>query len=610
VTLYLKDDAAEYVEQEKIRNLVKKYSEFINYPIKLYLSKDVREEVEVEEEKKEEKKDEDNAEEEKKDVEIEDQEEKDAADEPKEKKTKTVTKTVWEWDVINEIKAIWMREKADIEESEYDSFYKTISKDHQDPLAVTHFSAEGEIEFKSILYIPKEAPYDLFENYYGKSSALKLYVRRVLIAEEFEELMPRYLNFIKGIVDSDDLPLNVSREQLQQMKMIKVMSKKLVRKAIDMIRQLAEDDEEEEEDDDENNEEGEGKEKKEGEEEKEEDAEGKETEEKKEDEEEEDKYEKFWKHFGKNIKLGVIEDSSNRNKLAKLLRFHSTADPEKLTSLDDYISRMKSDQDTILYLPGDSKDAILRSPILKKYVSKGYEVLLMHDPIDEFCTQHLTEYEKRKVKSVAKDDLNLIDNDDEQAKKKLQKLKEMYKPLTDWWKKFLGKDVEKVVISNKLVDDPLFILTSQYGFSATMEKVNKAQAFQNQDKAANYMLAKKTLELNPHHSTMKTLLEKVKESVDGKLDDQTEDLAKLMFNMALLNSGFNIDDPQDLTNPLQRLINVGFGLDREQKIEEIEVEIDEEPEEPKEEETVPVEEEELKLDDIETENIEEVEEEI
>jgi len=610
VTLYLKDDAAEYVEQEKIRNLVKKYSEFINYPIKLYLSKDVREEVEVEEEKKEEKKDEDNAEEEKKDVEIEDQEEKDAADEPKEKKTKTVTKTVWEWDVINEIKAIWMREKADIEESEYDSFYKTISKDHQDPLAVTHFSAEGEIEFKSILYIPKEAPYDLFENYYGKSSALKLYVRRVLIAEEFEELMPRYLNFIKGIVDSDDLPLNVSREQLQQMKMIKVMSKKLVRKAIDMIRHLAEDDEEEEEDDDENNEEGEGKEKKEGEEEKEEDAEGKETEEKKEDEEEEDKYEKFWKHFGKNIKLGVIEDSSNRNKLAKLLRFHSTADPEKLTSLDDYISRMKSDQDTILYLPGDSKDAILRSPILKKYVSKGYEVLLMHDPIDEFCTQHLTEYEKRKVKSVAKDDLNLIDNDDEQAKKKLQKLKEMYKPLTDWWKKFLGKDVEKVVISNKLVDDPLFILTSQYGFSATMEKVNKAQAFQNQDKAANYMLAKKTLELNPHHSTMKTLLEKVKESVDGKLDDQTEDLAKLMFNMALLNSGFNIDDPQDLTNPLQRLINVGFGLDREQKIEEIEVEIDEEPEEPKEEETVPVEEEELKLDDIETENIEEVEEEI
>lgn len=257
-------------------------------------------------------------------------------------------------------------------------------------------------------------------------------------------------------------------------------------------------------------------------------------------------------------------------------RFHSTKDPDALTSLDEYISRMKADQDTILYLPGDSQEQILKSPILKKYVKQGYEVLLLSDPIDEFCTQHLSEYEKRKVKSIAKDDVSLIDNEDETAKKKLQKLKEMYKPLTDWWKKFLGKDVEKVVISNKLDDDPLFILTSQYGFSATMEKVNRAQAFQNQDKAASYMLAKKTLELNPHHSTMKSMLEKVKESVDGKLDEATEDLATLMFNMGMLNSGFNIDNPSELTGPLQKLINVGFGLDRDQPVEEIEVEIEEE----------------------------------
>ena len=240
---------------------------------------------------------------------------------------------------------------------------------------------------------------------------------------------------------------------------------------------------------------------------------------------------------------------------------------------------MKDDQDTILYLPGDSKEAILKSPILKKYVKKGYEVLLMHDPIDEFTTQHLTEYEKRKVKSIAKDDVSLIDSNDEIAKKKLQKLKEMYKPLTDWWKKFLGKEVEKVIVSNKLDDDPLFILTSQYGFSATMEKVNRAQAFQNQDKAASYMLAKKTLEINPHHSIMKSLLEKVKNSVDEKLDQETEDLAKLLFNMALLNSGFNIDNPNDFTNPLQKLINVGFGLDREEPVEEIEIEIEPEEEE-------------------------------
>lgn len=442
-------------------------------------------------------------------------------------------------------------------------------------MAHTHFSAEGEIEFKAILYIPQAAPYDLFEHYYGKSSALKLYVRRVLITEEFEDLMPKYLNFIKGVVDSDDLPLNVSREQLQQMKMIKVMSKKLVRKAIEMIRAMAE--EEEEDDDDEYDEDGD-----------EEDTEetgedgddAADDEEGDADEESDMNYETFWRHFGKNIKLGVIEDASNRNKLAKLLRFESTHDVDALTSLDEYISRMQADQDTILYLPGDSKEAILKSPILKKYVKKGYEVLLMPDPIDEFCTQHLTEYEKRKVKSIAKDDVSLIDSNDEVAKKKLQKLKEMYKPLTDWWKKFLGKDVEKVTISNKLDDDPLFILTSQYGYSATMEKVNKAQAFQNQDKAASYMLAKKTLELNPHHSVMKEMLSKVKESVDGKLDEATEDLAQLMFNMAMLNSGFNIDNPSDFTEPLQRMINMGFGLDREVTVEEIEVEIELDDDEP------------------------------
>lgn len=315
VTLYLKDDASEYVEQDKIKNLVKKYSEFINYPIQLYLSKDVREQVEVDENGKEIEADskakvsevnEDG-------IEITDEEEKEAS-EKGEKKTKTITKQVWEWETLNEIKAIWMREKSEITPREYNDFYKTITKDTQDPIAHTHFSAEGEIEFKAILYIPTEAPYDLFENYYGKSSSLKLYVRRVLITEEFEELMPRYLNFIKGVVDSDDLPLNVSREQLQQMKMVKVMSKKLVRKALEIIRSMAEeddgdDDDEYDEDETETKEDNEDED-----EEKDEDAKDKEATIK------EDKYAKFYKHYGKNIKLGVIEDASNRNKLAKLLR--------------------------------------------------------------------------------------------------------------------------------------------------------------------------------------------------------------------------------------------------------------------------------------------------
>ena len=323
VTLHLKDDAVEYVEQDKIKNLVKKYSEFIQYPIKLFISKEVRKQVEDEEEAAT-KPDEDEAvpptEEEtvKDDAEITDEGEE---TETKEKKTKTVTEQVWEWETINEIKAIWLRDKSEITDDEYYGFYKTISKDHENPLAYSHFTAEGEIEFKSILFIPSQAPYDLFENYYGRSSALKLYVRRVLITEEFEELMPRYLNFIKGVVDSDDLPLNVSREQLQQLKMIKVMSKKLIRKAIEMIRSLAESEDEEEDDIDEDEDEDTTTEEEEDADKKSDDEdEEKSDEDKKKDEDTEDKYTKFWKSFGKNIKLGVIEDASNRSKLAKLLR--------------------------------------------------------------------------------------------------------------------------------------------------------------------------------------------------------------------------------------------------------------------------------------------------
>ena len=342
VTLHLKDDAVEFVEQEKIKNLVKKYSEFINYPIKLYVSKDEKVQVPVDTPEKSSVKvtrfDEDGNEiieddiveeeevksEDDDDMEITDEGEDEADAEEKEVEMKTITQQVWEWETVNEIKAIWTRSKDEITEEEYMNFYKTITKDPEEPLAYTHFRAEGEIDFKSILYVPSAAPFDLFENYYGKSAALKLYVRRVLITEEFEDLMPRYLNFIKGVVDSDDLPLNVSREQLQQLKMLKVMSKKLIRKSIEMVRKLAE--EEDDEDDDDDNEddyeevdENEEEDEEEDEAEDEEEADGDDDEDEEEDEGNK-KYETFWNNFGKNIKLGVIEDSSNRAKLAKLLR--------------------------------------------------------------------------------------------------------------------------------------------------------------------------------------------------------------------------------------------------------------------------------------------------
>ena len=255
-------------------------------------------------------------------------------------------------------------------------------------------------------------------------------------------------------------------------------------------------------------------------------------------------------------------------------RFYSTNDLDELTSLDEYISRMKPDQDTILYLPGDSNDSIMKSPILKKYMKLGYEILLLGDPIDEFCVQHLSEYEKRKVKSIAKDDVNIIDGADEIAKKKVQKLKEMYKPLTEWFKRHLGKNVEKVTISNKLEDDPCYIFTSQYGYSAQMEKINRAQAFANQEKASNYMLAKKTMELNPHHPVIKEMLSKVKNiDEDEGLEQELREYADLLYNMALLNSGFLIDDPTEFTIPLQNLLKVGFGMKKDAPIEEIEIDI-------------------------------------
>ena len=242
-----------------------------------------------------------------------------------------------------------------------------------------------------------------------------------------------------------------------------------------------------------------------------------------------------------------------------------------------------------MYLPGDTKDAILKSPILKKYQKAGYEILLLGDPIDEFCVQHLSEYEKRKVKSIAKDDVNILEGNDEIAKKKLQKLKEMYKPLTEWFKKHLGKEVEKVTISNKLDDDPVFILTSQYGYSAQMEKINRAQAFANQEKAASYMLAKKTLELNPHHPVIKEMLQRVKNSEGGEVEEEVQEYGTLLYNMALLNSGFLIENPTDFIVPMQKLLKVGFGMRKDAAVEEIEVDISssEEAEEEQEKEEEP-----------------------
>merc|ERR1712045_574295 len=333
VTLHLKEDAHDYLSEDKLKDTTKKYSQFIQYPIYVKVKKEVEAETEEDDDDDDKEDEEDKDEEKKDDIETKDDDEKE-----EEEKTAPKKKTVFEWEQVNTQKAIWLRAKEDVTEEEYTEFYKSISKDYLDPLAYTHFNAEGEIEFKSILFLPKKAPFDMMDNYWTKKSEVKLFVRRVLVADKFDELLPRYLNFVRGVVDSDDLPLNVSREQLQQNKIMKVISKKLVRKVLELMKKLAKEDDSGEDEDEDSEDEDEEKEEK---------------EEKKDKKDEESTFAKFWKEFNKNLKMGCYEDDSNRSKLSKLLRFITTKSEGSEISLDKYLDRMQESQESIYYMSGD-----------------------------------------------------------------------------------------------------------------------------------------------------------------------------------------------------------------------------------------------------------------
>lgn len=552
IKLFLKEDASEFLEQSKLEDLVKRYSEFITFPI--YLHKSKTETVEVPIDDDDEGEEEEEEEEEGEEEEGEEEEEEEEDDEEEEPKTKTETKTVWFWQHINDQPAIWTRDKSEITEEEYNQFFQSLSgkKDSSDdtPLSWIHFRAEGEIEFKSILYVPKSAPYDMYDNYYGKASGMRLYVRKVLITDEFEDLMPRYLNFIRGVVDSDDLPLNVSRETLQQHKVLRVMGKKLVRKALEMLRKLA-NKAKKEEDDSAESEEGE------------EGAEGSTDG----TEKAEDDYLKFWESFGKNIKLGLIEDSSNRTKLSKLLRFKSSFDDgEKWHSLEDYVSRMKDNQANIYYISGSSMEAVKDSPFMEKMRSKNLEVIFLVDPIDEYAIQNLTEFDGKKLQSITKENLKFGDEEDSD-KKRDELYTENFKGLTEWMKGIYGDKVEKIAVSNRVVDTPCLLVTSQYGYSANMERIMQSQAFAD-NKRTSYLVSKKTMEINPRHPIMIELKKRAEESPDN---DDTKDLALLIYDTALLNSGFQMEDATGFASRMYKLFKAGLSLESLELAPEIEI---------------------------------------
>ena len=453
ITLQLREAEDEYLNDWKLRSIITEYSDHIGFPVLM----DKKVETESDE-------------------------------------GETETETVIEEETVNQASALWTRERSELKDEDYTEFYKHVARDFEDPLDWSHNRVEGTNEYTSLLYIPSRAPYDLYDR--ESSQGIKLYVQRVFIMEDAEKLMPRYLRFVRGLIDSNDLPLNVSREILQGSKVIDSIRSGSTKKVLGMLEKMAKNDPE--------------------------------------------KYQKFWTEFGRVLKEGPAEDFANRDKIGKLLRFATshTDVAEQTVSLDDYIGRMQEGQDKIYYIAADTHAAAKSSPHLEIFRKKGIEVLLLSDRVDEWLTSHLMEFDGKKLQSVAKGQLDL--GDDEASEKALEEKAKSAEKLLKRMKKSLDEKVEDVRVTNRLTDSPACIVLNEQDMAMHMQRILK--------EAGHEMpVTKPILEINPDHPIVKQL--------DGeKSKKKFDDWSAILFDQALLAEGGQLDDPAGFVAKLNKML--------------------------------------------------------